>query len=255
MKRLPYRSHLPLAARWFLPPGEAREVVEDYREIIREAACHAACNAPVEFGKPVQIIRPLAQTAAYRRWLAAFAAMALCLLQPALWLITRAFHPGAAALLLAAGAAFSLAYFRRQEPVRQRPPKSLFIALACLAALSSALLGAALWCMAHPAVWLYLAKYPHSSRIGLWFSSILLGLGVLSAAAGFLGLLGARLSDRRWRALYILGMAVITVCALILSILHSMDPTARAAHWQAALYTRCLLTGLLGLVLTGVGLC
>lgn len=254
MKRLQYLSKLSLAARWFLPPDEAREVSADYRELLRETSSRGEPHGPAEFGNPAQVIRPLTQPAAYRRWLAAFTAMSLCLLQPALWLFSAEYHPGMAAALLAAGAVLSLACFRRRGLARQRLPKVLPVALTCLAALSAAVLSAVLWYMAHPAIFLAMVKSAPSAHIGRLFSSILWSLGILSAAAGFVGLLLARLSDRRWRSLFILGLAVITLCALILAALRSMDLSVSYAT-QAAFHTRCLLTGLLGLGLAGVGLC
>ena len=75
--------------------------------------------------------------------------------------------------------------------------------------------------------------------------------GIVGAACGVLGLVRARISDRRWSALYILGLTVLVVCVMIHAFLGSLVIidlwTPYAVKW-------CVL-GAVGFVGTGVSLC
>ena len=69
--RRDYLSRLSRAARWYLPPAEAAEVLEDYREIV---AGRSEEELRRDLGTPRAAMRQLAQPKAYRRWLAALGA-------------------------------------------------------------------------------------------------------------------------------------------------------------------------------------
>ncbi|MCI9113213.1 MAG: hypothetical protein HFF96_02975 [Oscillibacter sp.] len=85
--RRDYFSRLSRAARWFLPPAEAAEVLEDYREIV---AGRSEEELRRDLGTPRAAMRQLAQPKAYRRWLAAFAGLTVCLLLPSGDVVLRA---------------------------------------------------------------------------------------------------------------------------------------------------------------------
>lgn len=68
--RRDYLSRLTRAVRWYLPPAEAAEVLEDYREIV---AGRSEEELRREVGVPRETARRLAQPKAYRRWLMVFA--------------------------------------------------------------------------------------------------------------------------------------------------------------------------------------
>ena len=79
------------------------------------------------------------------------------------------------------------------------------------------------------------------------------GEKLLESAAGLLGVVKARLDDRRWSALYILGLTAVAVCVLILAFLGSLD-SASGGAWASYALPWGLL-GAAGLVGTGVALC
>ena len=75
--RRDYLSKLTRALRWYLPPAEAAEVLEDYREIVEGRSEEELRR---EVGAPWETARRLAQPKAHRRWLAAFGTLTVCLL-------------------------------------------------------------------------------------------------------------------------------------------------------------------------------
>ena len=77
--RRDYFSRLSRAARWYLPPAEAAEVLEDYREIV---AGRSEEELRRDLGTPRAAMRQLAQPKAYRRWLMVFGVLAACLALP-----------------------------------------------------------------------------------------------------------------------------------------------------------------------------
>ena len=77
-----YFTQLTRAARWLLPPEEAREVLAEYRDIL-DAAPRDGESLRRDLGGPVEAMRLVSQPKLYHRWLAAFAVMAACLLLPA----------------------------------------------------------------------------------------------------------------------------------------------------------------------------
>nr|WP_325204139.1 hypothetical protein [uncultured Oscillibacter sp.] len=78
--RRDYLSRLSRAARWYLPPAEAAEVLEDYREIV---AGRSEEELRRDLGTPRAAIKQLAQPKAYRKWLAVFLILSACVLLPA----------------------------------------------------------------------------------------------------------------------------------------------------------------------------
>ena len=249
---LEYLKKLELAARWRLPPEEAEETAADYREMLEERPEEPPEN---RWGNPTQAIRLIERPAQYRRWLAAFGSMAVCVFLPACWLMGQEQRPNASACLAVFGAAVSLIWFGRQgRKQRGRPPQALW-ALLILQLLLAGLAGGTLWLAAYR--WIDLAQEgllaPNwvGRVVGLAFA--LAGFG--AAALGLLGLVLARLQDRRWRALYLLGLTMLTLCLLAMSVLRSMSLDFAAPNWQRPYLIRAALTALAGLAAAGAGLC
>ena len=139
---LEYLKKLELAARWRLPPEEAEETAADYREMLEERPEEPPEN---RWGNPTQAIRLIERPAQYRRWLAAFGSMAVCVFLPACWLMGQEQRPNASACLAVFGAAVSLIWFGRQgRKQRGRPPQALW-ALLILQLLLAGLAGGTLW--------------------------------------------------------------------------------------------------------------
>ena len=80
-------------------------------------------------------------------------------------------------------------------------------------------------------------------------------IGLLAALAGLLGAVWARLADRRWRAVYVLGLTVLLAALLLCSVLTSMDLSLSGERWWVPYALRMALLTALGLVGTGVSLC
>ena len=71
---------------------------------------------------------------------------------------------------------------------------------------------------------------------------------------GFLGLVKARMSDYRWRALYVMGLLVLAECVLATAVLVSMDLRV-SSDWWVSYGVRLSLLGLVGLAGVGASLC
>ena len=81
-------------------------------------------------------------------------------------------------------------------------------------------------------------------RTAFW---TLLLAGTSAAILGGWGLVKARISDRRWRSLYILGLTVLAECVLILSVCVSINLDACSPHWWTSFAVDCSILGLIGL--------
>ena len=245
MEHKHYLQQLHRALRWRLPPAEAEEILSDYQEVLASAECTAE--------SPASVARSLTDVAHYRRWLAAFGAMALCLALHAYWVVALPYWNGQLwfpPILFALGAGGALFWFTPRGKRTKTPlPRGLRPALGGLLALALLCAGviAALalqWLRALPPAWY--------GRTAAWA----LTLTTLAAtAAGVSGLVGARLSDRRWRALYVLGLLVAADCALVLFSLRSMDINAGTSLWLTSSLLQLGAFNLAGLAATGVALC
>lgn len=79
--------------------------------------------------------------------------------------------------------------------------------------------------------------------------------GFVMALIGEFGLVKARLEDRRWIAVYVLGMAAMLVCMSTLALMTSMElPDLSAAWWVPYLQTWLVYAGI-GVVGAGAALC
>ena len=89
----------------------------------------------------------------------------------------------------------------------------------------------------------------------VWLHRLTLGLNALAAGTvGMIGLVKARLADRRWRAVYVLGLTGAVACLFMWKMYTGMFWEFRPG-WQTSYvirYTVIILVGLLG---TGGALC
>ena len=252
-----YFTRLTAAARWQMQPGEAAEFLADYREILEENPRSEEALLR-ELGEPWRAVRLSADRRSYCRWLAAFFALSLCLLLPALyglsgkieWLMgtwLRRLSPEV--LLPAVGTAGALLLFRRRERTpAPRLPRPLWVLLPLLPALSALVIW---W------VWKVLLTLPAPpNRVGLIAQGGYVLLSLLAAALGLWGLTAARVCDRRWRALYVMALATAALCCVTLLRLRGMDigEGGFRAAWNDYL-CRCALIAGIGLVGTGAALC
>lgn len=267
--RRDYLSRLSRAARWYLPPAEAAEVLEDYREIV---AGRSEEELRRDLGTPRAAMRQLAQPKAYRRWLAAFAGLTVCLLLPSgdvvlselndilftafgLWFfngITR--PPWYAEPLLPLGIVLALVWFQRNG--RKEPVLSKWIVpLLLLLLLGIAGMSFLAW-MILTERWDLLNSVLNFLCFGNpWMVRLLLGLDALAAGIiGMAGLIKARLTDRRWRAVYVLGLTGAAACAFMWKMFSCMT-WEYGPGWQTPLVMRYAFIILMGFIGTGVSLC
>jgi hypothetical protein len=249
MNRQSYLKRFSCAARWCLSGKEAEEVISDYKTMLEDRP--ESGDLTEELGKPFHAARLLTARTAYCRWLAVFGLLVCCLLLPEYLLLRGMFYRSSfwlLAVLLAAGVGGSLVYFRPQPGEQKGPlPKgllpmmgvTLFALLAAGAVLLSMVAGIG---GGLPLRWYGL--------IARWTLNL---AGTAAAMLGLWGLAQARMADRRWCALYVLGLTALIVCALVLSMLTNMEMPV-SGWWK----TYALRNGgviLLGLVGAGVSLC
>ena len=159
---------------------------------------------------------------------------------------------GTAPQYLRLGAAVSLAWFGWQgKRSEDKPPRAIW-ALLCCQLLLAGLGAGALYLGAYR--WLDLAEAGllAPERVG---RALGLALTLTGAGSAALGLTLARLEDRRWRALYILGLTILALCLLALSVLRSMSLDSSIPGWQRPYLIRAALTALAGFCAAGAGLC
>lgn len=249
-----YLKKLSYAVRWRLPKPEADEILADYEEIFSERPAEAEELFIGEQGGPLHAARLFTEPKVYRRWLVVFGCMAFCLLWPEFLLLRARFYryPSVTMfLLLGIGTSAALIWFRPRRGERGRLPfpkglcPMLVGLLLLFAAAEGVLAGLAsgIWESLPPA-WYGTLAYRTMSLAG-----------TAAAALGLFGLVKARISDRRWRALYVMGLMILAECVLVIAVLVSMDISTASDSWWAS-YTGIMAgIGLMGLAGAGVSLC
>lgn len=271
-----YLSSLSRAARWCLPPAEAAEVLEDYRDLIeQEPRSEEALRR--DLGSPWSAARQLVQPKAYRRWVAVFAVLAACILLPAaLPLLAELMEPaifrfpaldlpwqiysfcGAIVpfrgIFLLIGMALALVWFRRGsgEERHWNPPKGA-VPLLLLLLIGMAFQWVDAWILlAEPVkIWEWLtSKIVEALRLAMTLDMFVMGV------IGMFALVKARMTDRRWQAVYILALAGSVLGMSVFALWTSMDISSiTVTGWQREFVIRYLGITVLGLVGTGVSLC
>lgn len=255
-----YLSSLSRAARWCLPPAEAAEVVEDYRDLIQqESRSEEALRR--DLGTPKDAVGQLVQVKAYHRWLAVFAALAVCALFPAVGpILSRLFWWSEFFWFvqldwayLAAGGVLSFIWFQRNGRKAGALPRGIFSAM--LVPLVGMVWS---WYIALSALYWQTELYEFLTKNPMLGPHIYLSLlcgGFIMGLAGLFGLIRARMGDRRWRAVYVLGLGGAVLSMSVWALLSSMDLSFSDTGWQTPILLRYIAITVLGLVGTGVSLC
>ena len=266
-----YMRQLAQAACWQMTPEEARMMLNDYEELLAHSS-YSEDEMPREIGDPWQAVRLLADPRHYRRWLLFFALLSACILLPAvsplfgmyeLWDFftgTAPFLPDALFLL---GLVLSFFWFQKtgaRRAERGLPkrilPLLLLLSAGCLAAWATIYV-----VLLHPeGLTRVIQQLENNStlyyipRPGQMLGTALTYLSLLCAGIGQYGLIQARLTDRRWRAVYALGLTASALCIAILTVLVSMNLDF-SPGWQIPCLRKCILLTIAGLVGTGAALC
>lgn len=249
-----------LAARWYLPQDEAEAVMADYADLLAGDG-RGGKELERDLGLPRQAAAMLAQKKDYRRWLIAFCVMAAAALLPGLHslpvvvgFVDAPWHGPVWLALFLAGVAAALVWFRpKGDPGKPLPGGAIpllgaelvFAALAWAFGLS--LIFRLEW-MAE----LFQTRPALASalRYGVWWAPLPM------AALALYALAKARLENRRWRSVYLLGLTAAVLWVLVELTMGSMSlEGGNTAWWQERNLQRWLIVTLAGLAGTGVGLC
>lgn len=262
---------LSQAARWRLPAQEAEEVIADYQELLAERP-RTEEELYRDLGDPVQAVWLLVQPKAYWRWKVVFAVLSACLLLPAispqpgmyfLWRMFTQHYTSASrfAGTLVLGLIVSFVWFRREKGPGKAFPQKMFIPLFLLLAAIAGVWYLACLTMFHPEGLVRLTEQ-HGDG---WLSyvpqagqtiGVMLERGVLLAAlAGEFGLWKARVDGRRWQAVYMLSLTLVTLAVSLLALLTRMTLDISVETWYLPWLRQFLLVTVAGLVGTGVSLC
>ena len=273
-----YMTRLERAARWRLPPKEADDVINDYREMVGDPP-RPEEELLQELGKPWDAIRPLTQKRPYRIWLAVFAFLSLCILSFGIsvydWRLFLIYFYDyiygtrdlLSRIVAALGGATALVWFRWQGRKEARLPKAIPILLAALLACCG---GIMLYCWAFsrdfygfldawgtmPALIGPNPGEPISVSFYLPQDIMIYGSLALSLA-GVAWLVKARTRDRRWAAVYILAFTAILAALNVVAWVHSMDPTSFLTLEEVFRQMLLESAGItaVGLIFAGVALC
>ena len=262
-----YLKKFSRAVRWRLPPQESEEAIADYRELIFQEERDES-KLVEELGDPVQAAHLLTDVKTYRRWLKIFAVLAggLFLLVKWAWTAMIPFrlygietwwYP---VWVMAVGLPLSLYWFRRHG--QKNGPMSRRLVLALAAGLLFLLGFAALyWYALDPQ---NLPIYTEHIDYQIYYESMLTVCcrvlviygGILWSLAAFAGLVLAKCYDRRWLALYALGLTIAATFGFVELNMLCMDLTYPGAEaMRAYLFIRILPIDAVGLIGTGVALC
>lgn len=264
MKRS-YLDRLARAARWYLPPAEAGEVIDDYRELLA-GDWRSQAELVRDLGEPDRAAYMLVRPGAYPRWAVLFLAMAACLVLPAASLVNPelwSFFNGylyrfpvpEIFMVLTLGLLF-LSRRALCSPAGRRP-KGLVLTVVLLFLAGLAVTGWFWWVF-------YLSPEEMKALVACLGMStvqhvylIPMVLGILAVIPGLWALVQARVADRRWRGLYLAAVTVALLCFAVLSVLRDMDVNGLRAlgGWQAPYLYRWLALAAAGALGTGVSLC
>ena len=249
MDKQTYLKRFSRAARWRLGHREAEEVVADYAELLEQRPPEQDDTLVQDLGKPEAAARLLTEEKAYRRWLWSFCAMIFCLLLPEL-ILTGPYLSGQPRPIeygvFFLGVTLALVWFHSGGEKTKRPRALLWI----LAAMTVMLLAvAAVLACLFTGAW---ETWP-PEWYGLTAFFVLSLASTVAVAAGIFGTIRARTDDRRWAALYILGLTTAVISLQIMTALVGLCTTD--THWLQREGIRWAVLGGIGLVGTGVVLC
>lgn len=263
LTREQYLKKFSRAVRWRLPPRDSEEAIADYRELIFQEERDES-KLVEELGDPVQAAHLLTDVNTYRRWLKVFAVLSFGLLLLAKWSwmawATRImgwdewWYP---VWVMAVGLPLSLYWFRRHGQKNGAVSKWLALVLAAVLVFGVGTMAWTWYVMSPEFLASYMEKYPDSISWHIILErELLINGGIVCALLAFAGLVLAKCYDRRWLALYTLGVTTAAMTCFVLFNLVSMDISVPGPDvFQAYIFTRLLPIGAVGLIGTGVALC
>lgn len=265
LTREQYLKKFSRSVRWRLPPQDAEEAIADYRELIFQEGRDETKLAE-ELGDPVQAARLLTDTKTYHQWQKVFAVLAFGLLVLAKWDFTgfmnlRLSFPEEwwpSVWVMAVGLPLALYWFRRHG--QKNGALSGRLVLALITELIAGT-GVIYW------IWdisgrMHFYNQTASGTMGVTNQEVnqlfaaMMYVGTLSALAALVGLVLARCRDRRWLALYTLGLTVAVMIAFSTFVIRWVDLSMSSSYeLRPYLFAHIFPIGAVGLIGTGVALC
>lgn len=247
-----YLKKFSHAIRWRVSKSEADEIVSDYQEIFSQRSKEKDELLVQEFGEPLQAARLLTDPKMYRHWLAAFGLMLACLLLSELMVLRPRQYPISFMLVLyMTGLLFSTIWFRSDRNGKEKShfPKGLFIIfigfIIMIVIDIVILMGLAI----------HIYHFLPDALYGVSAYWILELTGWIATFIGIVGLIKARISDRRWCILYLMALMVLLECALLLGVLTNMNLDVLSSYHWGSFGMQLGIIGLIGFVGVGVNLC
>lgn len=263
LTREQYLKKFSRAVRWRLPPQESEEAIADYRELVLEEERDES-KLVEELGEPVQAAHLLTDVQTYRRWLKVFAVLAFGVFLLAKWAFMghSSFYFSFAeqwwypVWVMEVGLVLSLYWFRRHGQKNGAISKWLVLALAVVLIAGCGVMYG-IWDVTGAVM--YEQVLEHRLRLIQQVDLVIAAMmyvGALSALAAFAGLVLAKCYDRRWLALYILGVTVAAMIGFVTFNFKSMDLSVPDPYeLRSYLFAWLIPIGAAGLIGTGVAMC
>ncbi len=263
LTREQYLKQFSRAVRWRLPPRESEDAIADYRELVFQPERDES-KLVEELGEPVQAAHLLTDVKSYLRWLKVFAVLAFGLFLLAKWdymawsnvrlsFAEQWWYP---VWTMAVGLVLSLYWFRRHGQKNGPLPKGLVLAIAVVL-IAGCVVMYGIWDVTGAVMYEQVSE--HTLRLRQQTRLVITAMmyvGTLSAVAALPGLVLAKCYDRRWLALYVLGVTVAAMIGFVTFYFKSIDLDYLTANMlQSYLFARLIPIGIVGLIGTGVALC
>lgn len=262
MTKSEYLSRFSRAVKWRLSYQEAGEVIKDYEEIFSQSGREEAAICR-ELGNPSDAAKLLSNRPSYGYWLAVFCVQILSLALPFLLLLTSCpqfmftppleVRPTATLTLAGAGFLITFAWFRPKKEFKDpKIPKSIFLMLGALFFIAAV--------TACSTVRFFQQHYQAgvSALAAFRLAAMVTAAGIFSVLAGLLAVFKSRVSDRRWRAVYILALTTLLINAYFLGFFVSADFSPENSYMLRLLTGELrsyALLGASGLLASGGSLC
>lgn len=227
-------DRLSRAAYWQLSREEAADIINDYQEMFEEKlSSRDSCSC--EFDKPYRVIKCLRNNKQYFIWMSAFSAMIICLLLMSVCLLFREYYFWMVVGLFIFGESLSIFYFQVADRERLYKPcprgllsllfAELILALVVLSVAAMPYIGF------NTEMVLPLKGILSEENLGRTLTYIIQIITVIMIVLGVFSLYKAKISDRRWRALYGFGITVVGLCDFTSSNLQSVNLSNGQSPW------------------------
>lgn len=241
-----YLDKLSRIAHWQLSREEATDIINDYREMLEEKL---SSKEKISYENPYQVIKCFRNNKQYFSWLLVFIVMITCLLSIGFSLFVKEYYGVLVVGLYILGQALSTFYFPMVDKtkVSQPYPKKFLFLFGLEVFLLLIILGISLeiYDTFHINLSLF-ENIVRADNIGKIITFMIQIFTTILSAISIFSLYEAKITDRRWRALYSFGITVIALCVFIFSNLYNTDLSSmQSIRYQVIVFwvTGCVVTG------------